>query len=277
MRIAVTGGTGFIGSHFLREALASGHDVVAFRRSPYSKTKIPIPRQPLWLDRQLDEVSPKDLKGSDTLLHLAAHSVQYPFDSLISCLQWNLIAVIQLFEQARDAGIQNFILIGSCFEYGLSGERHEKIPPSALLEPTNSYAASKAAASIVLSQWAREHGLNLSILRLFHVYGEGESPTRFWPSLKKSALAGEDFLMTRGEQVRDFTDVKLVAKLLLQEINSQSFRESSLVVKNLGSGNPCTLKEFAEHWWSTWGATGQLVFGAVPYRDDEVMSYVPLV
>ncbi len=274
MRILLTGGTGFIGSHFLNQALICGHSVLALRRSPESKPRIQIDREPDWLDRQLDEVTASEIDGYDVLVHLAAHSVQYPFDSLANCLHWNLMAVLALFEQARKAGIQRFIVAGSCFEYGKSGERYTEIPTDAPLEPTNSYAASKAAASIALLQWAEEQKLSLEILRVFHVFGEGEPETRFWPSLRRAALAEEDFPMTAGEQIRDFLPVEEVAETILNRatwVDDQYFKPN---VYNLTSGKACSIRSFAEHWWQFWGASGQLLPGKVPYRDGEVMRYV---
>ena len=126
------------------------------------------------------------------------------------CLNYNLIQVLDLFEKARLAGISHFLVAGSCFEYGTSGERYDFIPTHAPLEPTNSYAVSKAAASIALNQWANEHSLGLEILRIFHLFGEGESCSRFWSSLKLSALTGQDFPMSLGQQIRDFVQVNLV-------------------------------------------------------------------
>jgi hypothetical protein len=49
------------------------------------------------------------------------------------------------------------------------------------------------------------------------------------------------------------------------------------VVANIGTGQPQTIRQFAEHWWKEWGATGKLLPGALPYRDNEVMRYVPEV
>lgn len=275
MNIALTGGTGFIGSHFLKQALAAGHTVRAIRRSPSSKPRIAIAQQPEWLDCHLDEVTAEELKGCEVLVHLAAHSVQYPFDSLVNCLRWNLMAVLALFEQAHLAGIQRYIVAGSCFEYGRSGERYEAIPTDAPLEPTNSYAASKAAASIVLRQWAEEHQLSLDILRVFHVYGEGEAESRFWPSLRRAALAGEDFRMTAGEQIRDFINVTDLAKIFVDR--STAFRGQDFVqcILNVGSGSPISLKDFAQKKWKLLNAQGRLLIGAIPYRQDEVMRFVP--
>ena len=65
------------------------------------------------------------------LVHLAAHTGNVPYDTLANWLQWNLVAVLSLVEQARLAGIERFIIAGSCFEYGLSGEYYERIPTTA--------------------------------------------------------------------------------------------------------------------------------------------------
>lgn len=275
MKIALTGGTGFIGSHFLKQALAAGHTVTAIRRSHASQPRITIDRQPEWLDGQLDEVTAEELHGCNVLVHLAAHSVQYPFDTLANCLRWNLIAVLALFEQARLAGICRFVVAGSCFEYGRSGERYELIPTDAPLEPTNSYAVSKAAACIALCQWAEERQLSLEILRVFHVYGEGEAESRFWPSLRRAALAGVDFPMTAGEQIRDFIPVERVAYSFLRKATDEPIKDSNFHIYNLGTGKPLSLLSFAVGCWVNWNATGRLMNGVVPYRSNECMRYVP--
>ena len=274
MNIALTGGTGFIGSHFLKQALAAGHSVRALRRSPSSKPRIPIDQQPKWLDRQLDEVTAAELQGCDVVVHLAAHTGNVPYDTLPNCLRWNLMAVLVLFEQARQAGIKRFVVAGSCFEYGRSGERYESIPTDGPLKPANSYAASKAAASMALCQWAEEHQLSLEILRVIHVYGAGEDETRFWPSLRRAAIAGEDFPMTEGEQIRDFMHVEAVARTFLARASMFASSASLVQVINLSSCEPISIRCFAERWWKHWDARGSLLFGRIPYRNGEVMRYV---
>ena len=98
----------------------------------------------------------------------------------------------------------------------------------------NSYAASKAAASIALRQWAEEKGAYLEILRLFHVYGEVEPEGRLWPTLRNAAAQGYDVPMTWGEQVRDFIAVEEVVKVFLQ-------RAAYLPRK-------ITIKQYLQHW-----------------------------
>ena len=274
MRIALTGGTGFIGSHFLNQALSAGHEVQALRRSQSSKPRISLLKSPFWLERQLDEVTSEELVDCDVLVHLAAHTGNVPYDSLANCLRWNLNAVLALFEQAHMAGIKRFIVAGSCFEYGKSGERYKEIPTDAPLEPTNAYAASKAAATISLRQWAIEHEVSLEVLRIFHVYGEGELKTRLWPSLRQAAISGNDFEMTEGAQIRDFQPAEDIAKTFLNRACTEIYKKE-VEILNLGTGNPRTIREFAEKWWRHWGAKGEIKFGAKQYRKDEVMTYVP--
>lgn len=275
MRIFVTGATGFIGSHCLCEATRRGHEVVALRRSESSSPRIEWTGQPEWVTGKLGEVAAATLNRCDAVLHLAAHSVAYPHDSLERCLAENVDAPIALFRTAIEAGVDRFVVAGSCFEYGLSGQAYEFIPATAPLLPTNSYAASKAAATIAMHALAVETRIRLSVHRIFHVFGPGEAATRFWPSLQAAALAGDDLPMTLGRQVRDFTPVEFVARELIDACEDDSVAVGVPRITNMGTGRPETLASFAERWWTHFGATGKLRLGEVPYRSGEVMRYVP--
>ena len=275
MKIFVTGATGFIGSHFLNQAHAAGHAVFAQRRSPKSSPRISLDRDPVWIDKSLGELEAYDFEGCGTLIHFAAHSANVPYDTLENCLQYNVIDAIKMARAAVRAGVQRMIVAGSCFEYGTSGERYEFIPVTAPLEPTASYPASKAAVSSAFRALAVEEKIELLQLRIFQVYGEGEAKERFWPSLKKKALAGEDMEMTAGKQVRDFVNVEDVAKCFVDALLRTDLVLGEPLVENLGSGEPKALEQFAKEQWKSFGAKGQLKLGAMPMRKGEVMRYVP--
>jgi nucleoside-diphosphate-sugar epimerase len=275
MKIFVTGGTGFIGSHFLRAALAAGHEVVALRR-PGSVARLPLDPEPQWVEGVLTDPLDGILATCDALVHLAAHGVNPAQANWEDCFRFNVQDSLALWLGAARAGIARFAVCGSCFEYGLSGERHEFIPSDAPLEPTGPYHASKAAATMAALGLAVDQGLEMTIVRPFHVYGEGEEPYRLWPALRQAALAGEDFPMTAGEQIRDFIPVEQVAALLLASLENPVEKGRPLIL-NAGSGEPRTIREFAESWWSNWKAPGKLLAGALPYRHGEVMRYVPRI
>lgn len=273
MRILLTGATGFIGSHILNEGLSRNLYIRPIKRAAISKPVISIQRTINWITSDLEHTKVAQLAGHDCLIHMAAHSTNPPYDTLDNCLYKNLNTTLRLFAMAKDAGIKNFIVAGSCFEYGRSAERYEAVPTHASLEPTNAYAASKAATSIALKQWAEENDLNLDILRVFQVYGEGELPTRLWPSLRSSAKAGKDFELTPAQQIRDFMNVREVALTFLSHAFEISSERRGVNIYNLTSGTPWSVKVFAEYWWEKWGAKGDLIFNRHPYRPGEVMRY----
>jgi UDP-glucose 4-epimerase len=98
-----------------------------------------------------------------------------------------------------------------------------------------------------------------------------------FPSLHRAAISGEDYQMTAGEQVRDFISVEEVAEQFLKALASNLHVKGGVSIRNIGTGNPQTVREFSEHWWEKWGATGELRIGELPYRENEVMRYLPEV
>jgi nucleoside-diphosphate-sugar epimerase len=277
MQVFLTGGTGFIGSHFVNQAHEAGERILALRHRPDSKARVPLAQEPQWVDKTMAEVTPDDLAGCEVMVHLAAHSANVPYDTLEHCLEKNLIAPLRLFRTAIAAGIRRFIVAGSCFEYGRAGERYEFIPVDAPLEPTLSYPTSKAAASVAFHSLACEENLELLILRIFQVYGQGEAESRFWPALRKAALAGDDFPMTQGDQIRDFIYVSDVAAHFVKALRREDIPAGRPLIGHVGSGIPMTLAEFAARQWTAFGAKGKLLLGAVPKRSGEIHRYVPLI
>lgn len=276
MRIFLTGGTGFIGSHFASQSLTAGHEVVALRR-PGASSRIALVREPEWCEGWMTDDWSEVLAECDALVHLAANGVSTVPNDWEGCFEVNLRQSLYLWRQAVASGVRRFLIVGSCFEYGLSGERHDYIPITASLEPTTAYGASKAAATVAAHALAVEYKLTLVIARPFHVYGEGEDPSRFWPSLVKAAQEDSDFLMTRGEQIRDFQHVTATVSQLAMLLHFDYVQPGRPLLVNLGTGIAMTLKAFAEREWCRLGAIGTIKFGSIPSRDNEVMRYVPEV
>lgn len=274
MRIFLTGGTGFIGSHVLQQSLIAGHEVVALRR-PRSEARIPLVHEPYWLDGALTDDWSDALASCDAMMHLAAYGVSTGANDWDGCFQVNVIDSINLWRQAIKAGISRFVIVGSCFEYGRSGDRYNSIPVTAPLEPTTAYGASKAASSMAALALAIDQQLHLTIARPFHVYGPGEGAGRFWPSLVVAAKSGSDLPMTNGNQVRDFQPVKQAASQILSCLEGSDIKSGVPRVINLGTGNPRSLLDFAQHEWSRLRAVGKLQPGAIPHRANEVQRYVP--
>jgi nucleoside-diphosphate-sugar epimerase len=117
----------------------------------------------------------------------------------------------------------------------------------------------------------------VGILRPFHLFGEGEAPTRFWPQLVAAARSGADFTMTAGDQVRDFTPVALAAQRFVAAATTQALSPGEPWIENVGTGKATSLRDFAAAEWQRLGATGALRIGQRAHRAGEVMRYVAQV
>lgn len=279
MKIIVTGGTGFIGGHTLPLLAQNNHQVAALHRCEYEPKAYDGVEwikseyaNPDWNKIQLC------LGGApDVLIHLAAHGVSPDKADWVNCFKWNVMNSLDLFQAAILHGVKRIITCGSCFEYGAACDKHEYIPVTAAPEPLNAYSASKAAATMMLHGLASTHSIQGLVLRPCVVYGEGEAPYRLWPSLQRAAINGNDFPMTSGSQVRDFISVLKVAEALEKGVEREDLKTGSVLIENIGSGEPMSVKDFALEWWNTWGGSGNLLFGILPDREGEAARVVPQI
>lgn len=277
MNIFLTGGTGFIGSHFLNLIGTTNHIVSAIRRNA-SQPCIELCKQPKWISKKMNELEQSDFSGIDVLVHMASIGVSPKVASWKDLYYWNVLIMLEMLEKAVAAGVKRMVLAGSSAEYGQSADAYDFIPVNAPLLPTSPYAASKASGFIAANTFAIERRIELCYLRIFSAYGEGQYINNFWPSLRLAAQSGRDFEMTPGEQIRDFVQVESVARAFLEAIESHDIvTAGNPYVANIGSGYPMTMLQFAEKNWADWGATGRIVAGAKPYRPNEPMRYVPLL
>ena len=274
MHLFVTGATGFVGSNFLLAAFRNGHTVTALRR-PGSQTRLEISDRVRWIDAALDADLSHAFHDVDWVVHLAAHTPNPPYAPLDECLYWNVVASSRLVQAAAAAGVSNFLIAGTCFEYGAGAEGQDFIHPGSELRPTLTYPISKAAASIALLGLARHLGLKMQVLRIFQVFGEGEAQTRFWPSLRLAAREGHDFPMSSGIQIRDFVNVSEVAQRFIDALDFHGVEAGRPHTRNIGSGKAASLIEFAQGWWTAWDAKGRLQPGSLGLRPGEVSRLVP--
>ena len=277
MKLFVTGATGFIGAHFIWHALAEGHEILAHRRTVASAPVIPLPEKVEWVTKPLEEVIESDLADSQVVVHLAATGVTPKPATWDECFRFNTCVSLALMQIAFRAGIKRFVAAGTYAEYGKAGLRFDPIPADAPLEPTDPYAASKAASGMAMAAFSRVNAMEFYYGRIFSAYGDGQAESNFWPQLRAAAIAGTDFPMTTGEQIRDFVPVTQVSAIFLKGCTRGDILAGEPMIRNVASGSPVTLRGFAETWWKHWNATGQVLAGEIAYRPYEVMRYVPVV
>lgn len=195
------------------------------------------------------------LAGSQTLIHAAWYAV--PGQYLTSPLNLEcLTGTLNLARAFAAVGGKRFVGIGSCAEYDPSGGLLTTDTP---LAPTTLYAACKASAFQVLRCLLPTEGISFAWCRIFYLYGEGEDERRLVPYIRRQLEAREEVLLTRGDQVRDFLDVKDAARMIVDTALGQ--QEGAV---NICSGNGVTVRQLAERIADEYGQRELLRFGAKP-------------
>lgn len=266
MKLLVTGGTGFIGGHFIN-VTSSEMEIYATRRNR-NKTKVKINRKVIWLDKDLHTLSSKDLKGIDSIIHFATTGVSPQKASWEQLYNSNVEGTLSLLRNAAEAGVKRVLIAGSFFEYGLSANKYKYIPVTAPLLPINSYGSSKAIAFEKAYTFCLDAKIPLFYNRIFSAYGEGQYYKNLFPSLKNAANIDEDFIILNPNYERDFIEVKQVVKMFIDDLKIDITDDFKPSIKNICTGKGTSIYEFSNYWWKTWKAKGELKFKNVIDKND---------
>ena len=127
--------------------------------------------------------------------------------------------------------------------------------------PKSAYSRSKVQFTNLLKKLSNKKEFKLCkfrIMRLFPIYGEGEKKYRLYPTLKKAALNGKNFLIKNPLEFRDFTEVSYATKILLSackfEKNSKNFE-----IFHVSSNLKMTVLDFSRYIWKKYKAKGKLL------------------
>ena len=268
--ILVTGATGFIGQYVVNELLGqTGGTIIIAARNDLTNH---------WIENKRIIYRYFDFDAFDPAINYFEY-----FDQPAICihLAWQgLPNYKQLFHFEKNlpvhyAFLKNLVLnglpslsvTGTCFEYGMQqGCLSEEL--AAL--PDNAYALAKHALHQFLLELKKEHPFQLNWIRLFYMYGKGQSPKALFSQLEAAIARGDDqFNMSGGEQERDFLPVEEVARnIVLIALKAQ---ETGLV--NCCSGEPVKVKDLVRNYLHEHNAQIQLNLGYYPYADYEPMAF----
>lgn len=241
--VLVTGASGFIGRHVVRQ-LSSTHHVTAL------DLQLPPTPHPAGVDEITSDLRDGDLPAMrfDAIVHLAAlGGVRPSLERPLDYLETNLGGTLRLLEHARQHGTPRFIFASSSSVYGpTDGEPSTEDDP---LSPCSPYALTKQQGEQWGRLYAQLHGLDFIALRLFAVWGEGQRPDLALESFRRKILAGETITIHGdGCQRRDLTHVSDVARAVESAIRSSG---SSFEVFNIGTGTNHSVNDMlhaAEQW-----------------------------
>jgi len=235
MRILLTGGSGFLGTHLL--PLLEGHQLMLLGRR---EVDFPYPNLTyLWCDLSDAETWEGQVRdfSPDAGIHLAWTGL--PDYSFPRCLE-NFNSSINLINVLASAGCRTIFVAGTCWEYGdISGQVREIDAPG----PMSLYPSCKTGLRLISESIANKHEANLIWGRVFFVYGPGQRETSIIPTCYQAIKNGELPEVRNPGAINDFVHISDV----VGAINALVETPDVSGVFNLGSGTPGKVSEVCRY------------------------------
>ena len=255
MRVLVTGGAGFIGSHYVRTLLTGGYpafadaEVTVFDKLTYAgnlANLAPVSDDPRYRFVQGDICSAADLDaalpGHDVVVNFAAEShVDRSIRGAADFVTTNVLGAQQVFEACLRHDVERVVHISTDEVYGSIDEG--SWIEDHILEPNSPYSAAKAGGDLIARAYAQTYGLNISITRCSNNYGPYHFPEKVIPLFVTNLLDGLKVpLYGEGANVRDWLFVDDHCRgiqLVVEKGGAGEFY-------NIGGGRELSNKELTE-------------------------------
>ncbi len=218
MKLFVTGGAGFIGSNFIRMALAQGrgHSIVNYDKLTYAGNLANLRSVETNPDYKFSKGDICDasavegaIAGCDAVVHFAAEShVDRSIYQPAPAIETNVTGTFVLLQVARKLEVQRFVHISSDEVYGdiPAGSFSTEDSP---LQPSSPYSASKAGSDLLVRSFVRTYGFPGIITRSSNNYGPYQFPEKFLPLMITNALDDKPLpIYGDGKQQRDWLHVE---------------------------------------------------------------------
>lgn len=261
MRILITGGAGFIGSH-LADYFQHKFEVVVLDNLITGKSSnLDGIRHRFVLGDINDPAAVAEaIRGVTIVFHLAAMvSVAESMNRPTECVESNSVGLLNLLEAASTEGAKKLVLASSAAIYGDSPQvpKVEHMLP----EPMSPYAITKLGGEHFLEMYRREGRINSVSLRFFNVFGPRQDPLSAYaaavPGFLRKALSGEPItIFGDGEQTRDFVYVRDVVAALVHVATRSELHG----VYNVGYGRSTSINRLASDIIRLSGSTSRVEY-----------------
>jgi UDP-glucuronate 4-epimerase len=252
MRIVVTGGAGFIGSHLAERLLAEGHEVCcldnfdAYYAPAVKRRNLEAahasPRFRLLEGDVLDGGALAEALADrcDAVVHLAARpGVRPSLEEPAAYAQINVTGTVAVLDAARRHGVGHVVVASSSSVYGRSPDTPFREQESRLM-PASPYGASKLAAEQFCSTWSELFAVPVTCLRFFTVYGPRQRPDMAIASFVRRVLDGAPLpVYGDGSSRRDYTYIDDVVDGVARTLD----QPAGYRVYNLGTEDTVVLRD----------------------------------
>jgi UDP-glucose 4-epimerase len=248
MKVAVTGGAGFIGANLCRALLAeTGVQVSVIDDLSTGDSRNLEGLDVSFVDGSILDPKALDeaLSGADSVVHLAARpSVARSIDNPLQTHESNASGTLAVLEAARRLRIPHIVVASSSSVYG--GNPVSPKSEDLATRPLSPYAASKLVTEAYALAYQASFGLRAIAFRFFNVYGPlqpaGHAYAACIPAFITAALKGEPVMINGdGKQSRDFTFVEDVARVITEAVKTKTASERPVNLAFGGSADLLTL------------------------------------
>jgi dTDP-glucose 4,6-dehydratase len=268
VQVLVTGGAGFIGSHYVRSLLGGAYpayadaDVVVLDLLTYAGTLTnlaPFADDPRLRFVRGDIRDPgvvtEVMAGTDVVVHFAAEShVDRSIAGAADFVSTNVVGTQVLLQAALERGVSRFVHVSTDEVYGSIDEG--AWPETHPLEPNSPYSASKAGSDLLARSYHRTHGLPVCITRCSNNYGPHQFPEKVVPLFVTNLLDGKKVpLYGDGLNVRDWLHVDDHCRGI--QLVAEKGRDGE--VYNIGGGTELTNKELTLRLLAAVGADESMI------------------
>jgi UDP-glucose 4-epimerase len=246
MRVLITGGAGFIGSHLTQKFADNGNDVVVLdnlsRGNKIDKEtlkKITLIKGDIMNESDVE----KAVKDCDYVYHLAAVlGVDLVADNPVKTMETEVIGMRNVVNHSILNGVKKILYASTSGVYGKSAIT-EAVKEEFNVSPKSSYAIAKRFNEIFLSSYYQEKKISSVSLRFFNVYGPRQDERMVIPRLINQALKNEDLtVFGNGKQTRDFTYIDDVIEASIALMNI----EEGVEIFNISNENEVSIIELAQ-------------------------------